>query len=721
MLLLAKLCLIFMPVAFLDPHSQTDLSTCQWAIVEDEEEQENLLGLGSSLSKMLTTDATVPGKLLGCHEVYDRLGASSYIVETVRLGYRLVLDSIPPSSFTSNNKSALKMSEFVWEELCRLETLKCISRVKERPTVVMPLSAVFSKKWRLVLDASRHVNPYCTKRSIKLEDLNTVAKLVKQGDFMVSNDLDSGYWHVPIHVEDRHMLGVHFVHEDQSVTYFVWNVLALGLRDAAHIFTKLIKPIMGELRRRGFRCSIYIDDKLTLHQDYFMCLQQEEQEKILFEEGGWVFKASKRSGNPAQQVVHLGLIIDSVKMVFAIPEEKKDKVKKLAKEMLIRKRFKVKELASFVGLLQSLRLATGPIISVFCRSSYSCIAKAKSWFSDVRLSHEVKAELNWWLSNLEDVSSYPIRQSSTGSVVSFSTAGDASDKGFFTYEVDSKEKLATRSFTEEEARKSSTFRELVALRDTWCDISIVSKYKNMRVRHLTDNKAVTFILKSGSKKPELQKLVVDIVLSCRDYNVALEVEWLSRDDPVIEFADLGSRGFFEDDVELDHDTMNEVDNIFGPFNCDAFASAANTKCELFFSRGNVPGSSGIDFFLQSLDPGVNHWIFPPVKHLIGVIWHLDRFKAHGALVLPVWPQSAFYIEFFPDGIHLANFVQDVFWCKPFFLVPNHVGGGALRGRKKFWTAVVRVDFSEVPYEESRTSKLSSSHCYKGGCLACEEQ
>ena len=118
MLLLAKLCLIFMPVAFLVPHSQTDLSTCQWAIVEDEEEQENLLGLGSSLSKMLTTDTTVPGKLLGCHEVYDRLGASSCIVETVQLGYRLVLDWIPPSSFTNTFPAKL------WAFLCFPEATK---------------------------------------------------------------------------------------------------------------------------------------------------------------------------------------------------------------------------------------------------------------------------------------------------------------------------------------------------------------------------------------------------------------------------------------------------------------------------------------------------------------------------------------------------------------------------------------------------------------------
>ena len=34
----------------------------------------------------------------------------------------------------------------MWEELLRLESLGCISRVQEQPKVVLPLSVVYSKK-----------------------------------------------------------------------------------------------------------------------------------------------------------------------------------------------------------------------------------------------------------------------------------------------------------------------------------------------------------------------------------------------------------------------------------------------------------------------------------------------------------------------------------------------------------------------------------------------
>ena len=51
---------------------------------------------------------------------------------------------------------------------------------------------VDSNKWRLVLDGSRNLNPYCTPRKARLEDLSHIASTVKRFDFMVVNDHDSG-------------------------------------------------------------------------------------------------------------------------------------------------------------------------------------------------------------------------------------------------------------------------------------------------------------------------------------------------------------------------------------------------------------------------------------------------------------------------------------------------------------------------------------------------
>ena len=79
----------------------------------------------------------------------------------------------------------------------------------EQLRVVLPLSRVFSNKWRLMLEVSRGLNPWCKQQvkmrllprgnlilcwqGIKLNDLGQVSNMIGQGDFMICNNLDSGY------------------------------------------------------------------------------------------------------------------------------------------------------------------------------------------------------------------------------------------------------------------------------------------------------------------------------------------------------------------------------------------------------------------------------------------------------------------------------------------------------------------------------------------------
>ena len=65
--------------------------------------------------------------------------------------------------------SARLDSEFVRSEVKRLEKLGCIQKVSERPYIVLPLSSVFSKKKRVVVDASRALNPFLKHRRLRLQ------------------------------------------------------------------------------------------------------------------------------------------------------------------------------------------------------------------------------------------------------------------------------------------------------------------------------------------------------------------------------------------------------------------------------------------------------------------------------------------------------------------------------------------------------------------------
>ena len=90
----------------------------------------------------------------------------------------------------------MEHSDFLLQELLRWERIGCTTMVKGRPRIVLPISVVFSNKWRLVCDASRHINPYVVKNKVSLDSLSSVEHSSRPGDFMSKQDLSSGYFHV---------------------------------------------------------------------------------------------------------------------------------------------------------------------------------------------------------------------------------------------------------------------------------------------------------------------------------------------------------------------------------------------------------------------------------------------------------------------------------------------------------------------------------------------
>ena len=227
----------------------------------------------------------------------------------------------PPESMEPNNASARNDIEFVRSEVKRLEALNCIVKTSVRPKVVLPLSSVFSKKKRLVVDGSRCLNPFLRSRSVRLSDLRDVPKLVNEGDYMLADDLDSGYWHVGIHPDFFKYLGIHVIEEDGSITFYYWRVLFLGISDAVFIFTTLLKPIIVFVHSLGFKASIYIDDILSIASSLENALRCNAVICDTLAKAGWIIKKEDKTG-PSQRLLYLGLEICSVSMKFFIQTKK---------------------------------------------------------------------------------------------------------------------------------------------------------------------------------------------------------------------------------------------------------------------------------------------------------------------------------------------------------------------------------------------------------------
>ena len=176
-------------------------------------------------------------------------------------GYELPFNSVPPTPLSaSNNKSLSTNIDFARAEIVRQVNMGILSEVAYKPFIVNPISVVFTNKWRLVVDC-RLLNPYLVKRKIKLEDLRVVPDLVCRDDFMSTDDLEKGYWQVPLNPEYRKFIGISLDNR-----YYVANVLILGVSDAVYAFTKINRPIIRYVRSLGVKAAVFIDNFFTCQQ-----------------------------------------------------------------------------------------------------------------------------------------------------------------------------------------------------------------------------------------------------------------------------------------------------------------------------------------------------------------------------------------------------------------------------------------------------------------------
>ena len=124
------------------------------------------------------------------------------------------------------------------------------------------------------------------------------------------------------------------------------------------------------------------------------------------------------------------------------------------------------------------------------------------------------------------------------------------------------------SWSAEESTKSSTFRELRAIR--YVLESYSEDLRGKEVCHRTDNRNAEIIMSVGSRVPDLHREAVLVYKLCRELNIWLSVEWVSRNDN--NTADELSRVEDATDYILDPKCFRYIDQLWGLHTVDRFAS-----------------------------------------------------------------------------------------------------------------------------------------------------
>ena len=130
--------------------------------------------------------------------------------------------------------------------------------------------------------------------------------------------------------------------------------------------------------------------------------------------------------------------------------------------------------------------------------------------------------------------------------------------------------------------------------------------------------------------------------------MSIHILHLSRTDPLIEAADVGSRHFDKDDWGVDLLSFDALETMFGQaFELDPFASPTNARCERFFSQYAYPGSSAVDAFSVSWD-NEKMYLCPPVGKIFEC---MEENMCFHQLQQSTDPTSLAFLQF------LASFIQ----------------------------------------------------------------
>ena len=118
----------------------------------------------------------------------------------------------------------------------------------------------------------------------------------------------------------------------------------------------------------------------------------------------------------------------------------------------------VRKLASILGTLISMGLPLGPVARLWTRSTYHQINSRQSWDREMILTSELRHKLDFWNLCFYEYNGQPIWPIAPKCTVA--SYSDASTQGWGGYTVQIRGSISRGNFSENEAGKSSTWREL---------------------------------------------------------------------------------------------------------------------------------------------------------------------------------------------------------------------------------------------------------------------
>ena len=277
-----------------------------------------------------------------------------------------------------------------------------------KPTIVSALGAILkpnNKDVRLIHDCSRPIglglNSYATlPEKMRYQTVQEACELLDSHGYMAKVDLKSAYRSVALHPSQYEYTGLKWTFTgDNHPTYIIDKRLCFGARLSPGHFNRLTQAVCRMMKRCGYKTISYIDDFWITHQTKEGCQEALTTLMTLLRELGFSIAYDKVEG-PTQQIIFLGILINSVSMSLHLPEDKVKAYKELLLSYSKRSRASYRQLQQLAGKLSwASHIVQGG--RIYQQRVLDLMRPMQHPSHKVRLSSEFHADINWWLHILQ--------------------------------------------------------------------------------------------------------------------------------------------------------------------------------------------------------------------------------------------------------------------------------------------------------------------------------
>ena len=560
---------------------------------------------------------------------WRRIGASETIVDWISNGVPLVFKQEPQKCMFLNRVASGKQEEFVDAKIGKLLRKGAVKKVEPWDVhCILPLRCVPKKrnKLHLVLDC-RHVNDKIGCPSFSQEGIQAVADQIEDGDNLISIDLESGFHHVPVKIQYQKFLGFRWKNE-----FFVWCVLAFGIKSAPYYFHKILRPVVAFFRKNGIRNALFVDDFLLMikkrcttdHIDFVL---------HSLAELGWDVNYEKSCLKPSESCEFIGFVVHSHGRNgpwIQVMQKKLHKLKRHLSYAISHRCVSARFLAKIGGECVAMTKAIIPA-KLLLHNLYRNLAGRKSWDSMIDLDLDCVNDLKWWFNVIQSWNGAPLHSKS----YDIQVATDASGSGWGGCVGIHK---ASGTWNKEVTMQPSNYRELLAIYKSI--LSFQHILKNRKVQILCDNvMSVAHVNRFGDSNKVMSDLMTTIFVVTRQLGISLSAKYLAGKDNGRADGLLRILSPYEWHLHLQ--VFRQLDMMWGPHTVDRFTSEMTCQVPRYNSLFLDPGTEAVNAMGQNWH-SENNFINAPFWMLGKIIKKLKKDQAQATVIAPKWPAQTWY-------------------------------------------------------------------------------